>query len=80
MNTPERRSGGPNKCPTGPCSECTGPHHFSTEAVEFAIDERDDDEPEHEAAKLGHESWCPCKHCPAWILWEDLADDDEAAP
>lgn len=87
MSTPEEeqshakiRRRGPDKCPTGPCSEC-GPatpeemagatplevflsNHHFTDDVAFAHDET--------PPVAGLESWYVCKHCPAWV--EDLPE------
>lgn len=54
--------GGPSRCPTGPCADCDGPHHFDSEYVGFP-----EDEPGHPGAKLDLATWWTCKHCDAWI-------------
>lgn len=61
-------SGGPARCPTGPCDECAGPHHFNDGYAAFA-----DEDPDHPAAKAGHEAWWECKHCEAWK--NEVADE-----
>ena len=49
-----------------PCGECDrDDHHISDAYFEYA-----DSEPDHEAAKLGHEVWVRCKHCDAWCSIE----------
>ena len=55
------RHGGPERCPTGTCSECVGPHHFSEATLGNA-----EDEPHHPAACAGLTHWYECKHCEAW--------------
>ena len=82
--------GGPARCPTGPCSEC-GPfppaydfadleafksaHHFSDAMISFSDDfEEENSEP----AKLGHESWYDCKHCPAWVEASAMLDPEDS--
>lgn len=78
--------GGPRDC-TAKCSECPIPfqvesvdgpraafidrHHFN-EAMTTDCEE----EPDHPAAKLGHEAWYCCKHCDAWVLDLDCEDDE----
>jgi hypothetical protein len=39
--------------------------------VDFA-----DNEPDHPAAKAGHQSWMVCKHCEAWKPLTDKDLDD----
>lgn len=66
------RRGGPERC-ARPCGECSGGgHHFSDAMVDFA-----DENPEHEAAKLGIGLWLVCKHCDAWREDEDDLEDDD---
>jgi hypothetical protein len=69
------RTGGPATCPR-PCIECSTEHHFADPMFGDA-----EDEPEHEAAKLGVNTWWVCKHCPAWREydpdWDDEGDDLE---
>lgn len=64
------RRGGPEKC-AHPCIECDEGHHFADPMIDFA-----EDEPEHEAAKLGVEQWWQCKHCPAWREYTGDEDDE----
>jgi hypothetical protein len=75
--SPERKRGGPEKCPT-PCESCPdGAHHFG-ELFGFKEDpsaapEDEDTGPNHPAAQLGVEAWQNCKHCPAW---REMLDSD----
>ena len=53
------------------CVDCDGePHHWFSEYIDFAATN-----PDHPAAKAGHEVWQVCKHCPAWRLMPDGCDD-----
>lgn len=73
--TDQPKRGGPDKCPR-PCSVCEGDdHHWGYH--DFA-----ESEPEHPAAKAGHEVWDGCKHCDAWREVPDEEDDlgDEPLP
>ena len=65
------RTGGPDICER-PCGECDADHHFSEGGLAMA-----DEEPEHEAAKLGILAWYGCKHCPAWREWTDNMDEED---
>lgn len=66
----QRKSGGPERCPS-PCESCPdGAHHFG-ERFGFKEDptasvDATDTGPSHPAAQLGVEAWQNCKHCPAW--------------
>ena len=63
------RAGGFKTCPKS-CGECQGePHHFSDALLGFS-----ENDPEHEAAKLGIDTWWECKHCDTWI---ECGEDEE---
>ena len=73
------RSGGPVKCPRGPCSECRGArednHHFGDPYLGFSANKWD-----HDAARAGISAWWECKHCSAWIECTGDEDDDWGGP
>lgn len=60
---------GPSRCPRS-CIECSdGEHHFSEGGI---CDENVS--PHHPAAQEGRVAWVRCKHCPAWIDYDDYAE------
>ena len=69
-----QRKGGPEKCER-PCLECQdADHHFADPMIGVALED-----PTHEAAQVGCETWWECKHCPAWreVAVGDFAEPDD---
>ncbi len=65
--TDQPTRGGPEKCPRS-CSVCEGDDHH------WGYTETSESEPDHPAAKAGHEIWDGCKHCDAW---REVPDEEE---
>ncbi len=68
--TDQPKRGGPEKCPRS-CSVCDGDDHH------WGYTETAESEPDHPAAKAGHEVWDGCKHCDAW---REVPDDEGDIP
>jgi len=67
----EPRCDGFSTCPR-PCMECQGQvHHFDETLAGTA-----EGDPEHPAAKLGIAVWWQCKHCDAWLEYDNGSDDE----
>lgn len=60
------------------CSDCGNGekgHHFGDSYLSDP-----EEEPDHPLAKVGDECWYVCKHCPAWLSFEEfelLFEDEE---